>query len=59
TMRFSEIIPKLLNFSMKEKRKVFHILVMLFLQFASYTLAISDSIMGNIPYRYRVESAKF
>jgi len=59
TTRFSYVIPRLLKFWIKEKKKVFHILVMLFLQFVSYILAISDIIVGNVPYRYRVESAKF
>jgi len=59
TTRLTEIIPALLKFSIREKKKVFHILALLLLQFASYILAISDITTGNVPYRYRVESAKF
>jgi len=59
TTRFSDIIPRLFKFWIREKRTIFYILVTLFLQFVSYVLAISDVIASNVPYRYRVESAKF
>jgi len=59
TTRFSKIIPMFLNFLMREKSELLNFLVMLVMQFAAYILAISDMILGNIPYRYRVESAKF
>jgi len=59
TIRFSKIIPKLLNFLVLEKSKFFNFLVMLVMQFTAYILAISDVVLGKIPYQYRVESAKF
>lgn len=59
TARFTKIIPKFLNFLMRDKSELLNFLVMLVMQFAAYILAISDMILGNIPYRYRVESAKF
>jgi cellulose synthase/poly-beta-1,6-N-acetylglucosamine synthase-like glycosyltransferase len=59
TTRFSKIMPKLLGFLSREKSKAPDFLVMLVMQFIAYVLAISDMVLGKIPYRYRVESAKF
>jgi cellulose synthase/poly-beta-1,6-N-acetylglucosamine synthase-like glycosyltransferase len=59
TTRVSRVIPRLLRFSIGEKGKILDLLAMLCLQVVSYTLAITDVAMGNVPYRYRVESGKF
>ncbi len=59
TMRVGEIAPMLLKLSIREKRKIPYFLVLLSLQSLAYILALSDVSAGNIPYRYRVESAKF
>jgi cellulose synthase/poly-beta-1,6-N-acetylglucosamine synthase-like glycosyltransferase len=59
TTRFSKVAPKLLNFLMREKSKALNFLAMLVMQSIAYILAVSDMVLGNIPYRYRVESAKF
>ena len=59
TTRIDEIAPRLLKLSIREKRRIPYFLFMLFLQFLSYILALADVSAGNIPYRYRVESAKF
>jgi cellulose synthase/poly-beta-1,6-N-acetylglucosamine synthase-like glycosyltransferase len=59
TTRMDEIAPMLLRLSVTEKRRIPFLLVMLSLQVLSYILALSDVSAGNIPYCYRVESAKF
>lgn len=59
TTRFRRILPKLLNFSLREKSRILDVLLMSVMQFAAYVLAVSDMVSGDIPYRYRVESAKF
>jgi cellulose synthase/poly-beta-1,6-N-acetylglucosamine synthase-like glycosyltransferase len=59
TTRLSQLVPRLLKHSMRNKKKLFHVAAMLLLQLAAYALAISDLAAGNIQYRYRVESAKF
>jgi cellulose synthase/poly-beta-1,6-N-acetylglucosamine synthase-like glycosyltransferase len=59
TTRVSEIIPSLLKFLIREKRRILDMFVMLYLQCISYMLAIFDVVTGDIPYCYRVESGKF
>lgn len=59
TTRFSKVIPKLLNFSLRKKSQIANVFVMLVMQSVAYILAVSDVILGKTPYRYRVESAKF
>jgi cellulose synthase/poly-beta-1,6-N-acetylglucosamine synthase-like glycosyltransferase len=59
TTRFSRMIPKLLNFSMRKKDHIANVFVMLTMQSVAYVLAVLDVVLGKTPYRYRVESAKF
>jgi cellulose synthase/poly-beta-1,6-N-acetylglucosamine synthase-like glycosyltransferase len=59
TTKFSKVIPRLLKIMIKEKSKILYAIMMLHLQLASYILAVLDVTFGNVPYRYRVESAKF
>lgn len=59
TTRFSQIVPRLLRYSTRHKKKVFYVPIMLLLQLVAYVLAFSDIAAGDIQYRYRVESAKF
>lgn len=59
TTRFRQIVPRLLRYSTRHRKKAFYVLIMLLLQLVAYVLAFSDIAAGNIQYRYRVESAKF
>lgn len=59
TIKFKKVFPHLLKFWIKEKQRIFYLFSMLFLQCISYILAIIDVMTNNIPYCYRVESAKF
>lgn len=59
TIKLKKVFPSLLKLWIKEKQGIFHLFTMLFLQFISYVFAIIDVISNNVPYCYRVESAKF
>ena len=59
TTRFSQIVPRLLRYTVRHKKKVFQVSIMLLLQLLAYFLAFSDVATGNIQYCYRVDSAKF
>lgn len=59
TTRLGSVMPRLIQYTLRNRRKIVQVSIMLFLQFWAYILASFDVSRGDTWYRYRVESAKF
>ena len=59
TASFRLVIPVFFKMCLKYWRKIPQIIIMLLIEFLSRFLAFCDAVSGRIPFRYRVDSAKF